>query len=58
MTLHRLLPTLAVALAASTPAAAHTGAHMHPHGIDGAWLALTITALIAGAVGFALGRLK
>ncbi len=47
----RPIATIAAVLAAS-PALAHDGLHLHPHGIDGAWalLAGTIAAVVAGAV--------
>ena len=49
----------AIALMASfiaTPALAHGGTHMHPHGMESA-VAFVIVAVIAAlAAGFAIGR--
>ena len=42
-----LAPLLAPLLAAA-PALAHEGAHLHPHGIDAAWLFLALPVI--GAV--------
>jgi hypothetical protein len=44
----RLAPIPLLALA--PPAFAHEGAHLHPHGIDAAWLVLAGTGLVVGAV--------
>ena len=46
--------TIAILLLAATPAAAHDGVHLHPHGIDAGWMLLAATAVAAGAayVGF------
>lgn len=38
----------AFTLVAATPAIAHDGAHLHPHGAE-SWLALVAVALIAAA---------
>ncbi|HKL68254.1 hypothetical protein [Salibaculum sp.] len=46
-----LLPLL---LMLPSLAQAHTGAHMHPHGIDAVWLMLV--GLLALAGGYAIGR--
>jgi hypothetical protein len=37
-------------LLAATPAAAHQGVHLHPHGIDAAWTVLAAAAAVAGLV--------
>lgn len=50
-----LLPL--VLLAAASPAAAHSGPHLHPHGVEGWMVGLGILAMI-GAVLFAVGRRK
>ncbi|MEO3414868.1 hypothetical protein AAFO92_09455 [Roseovarius sp. CAU 1744] len=41
----------------ASPALAHDGAHVHPHGGE-SWLLLLSLALGAAAVGFALARRK
>ena len=41
--------TIAILLLAATPAAAHDGVHLHPHGIDAGWMLLAATAVAAGA---------
>ena len=48
------LATLAPVLFAA-PALAHEGAHLHPHGIDAAWLFLALP-VIGAAVALAVVR--
>ncbi|SEO16443.1 hypothetical protein SAMN04490248_10273 [Salinihabitans flavidus] len=45
---------LAVLIFAPAPALAHSGAHLHPHGIDAFWL--LVVGLIAVAGGYLIGR--
>lgn len=47
----KTLTTLATLVLAG-PALAHTGAHLHPHGIDAAWIFLAGT--VAGGVAVTL----
>ena len=45
----RLLPLTLLA----TPALAHDGAHLHPHGVEGWVIGLGLLALIGGAIAIA-----
>ncbi|MBN2905629.1 MAG: peptidase M23 [Rhodobacteraceae bacterium] len=40
---------------AATPALAHPGAHLHPHGVDQAWI-FAVATLFAAAVGALIAR--
>lgn len=40
-----------LAIAAATPALAHSGAHLHPHAGDPVWLPLLVGSLIVGVFG-------
>lgn len=48
------LSAVTMALAA-TPALAHPGAHLHPHGVDQAWI-FAVATLFAAAVGALIAR--
>lgn len=49
----------AIAIAAATPAFAHSGLHVHPHADDPSWLVLLMSGLaVAGAAIVAWTRLK
>ena len=52
----RALAILAPLLAAA-PALAHDGAHLHPHGIDAAWLFLALP-VVGAIVGYAVARAR
>ena len=43
----RLVPAFALAMPA-TPALAHQGLHLHPHGVDAVWAILATTLCVAG----------
>ncbi|MGI1661217.1 hypothetical protein ACRDNQ_03165 [Palleronia sp. KMU-117] len=44
-------------LFAAAPALAHEGAHLHPHGIDAAWLFLALP-VIGVAAALAVARMR
>lgn len=52
----RLLAALPVLLAAA-PALAHTGAHLHPHGIGEGWAVLAASVVI-GVAGIAYAKVR
>ncbi len=48
----------ALSITAATPVLAHSGAHLHPHAGDPAWLPLLVGTVVVGALGLLVWNLK
>ncbi|MBO6896698.1 MAG: hypothetical protein JJ868_04910 [Shimia sp.] len=48
----------AMAATATTPALAHSGAHLHPHAGDPVWLPIAVGTVVVGALGLLVWNLK
>lgn len=42
----------------ASPALSHSGAHLHPHSTDPAWLPLFVGTIVVGALGLLAWNLK
>ncbi|WP_412552463.1 hypothetical protein [Shimia sp. MIT1388] len=48
----------ALATTATTPALAHSGAHLHPHAGDPLWLPILVGTVVVGALALLVWNLK
>ncbi|NKW91190.1 hypothetical protein HGD87_01475 [Rhodobacteraceae bacterium R_SAG9] len=48
----------ALATTATTPALAHSGAHLHPHAGDPVWLPILVGTAVVGALALLVWNLK